>query len=58
MRLNRKTTDKLIKVFALIILLGITVFFICTVRNGSLTFLTHKEDYKNIYAYTESYSQQ
>ncbi len=35
-------------------LLGITFAFISIVSDGSLSLLTRKEDYKNVYAYTES----
>lgn len=54
MRLTRKVTDRMIQIFALMLLLGITFAFISIVSDGSLSLLTQKEDYRNVYAYSES----
>ena len=54
MKLTRKVTDRIIQGIALLLLLGITFAFIGAVSGGKLTFLTQKEDYKTVYAYTES----
>lgn len=54
MKLTRKTNDRIIQGIALLLLLGIAYAFISAVSGGSFSFLTPKEDYKNIYAYTES----
>ena len=58
MKLSGKNTDRMTQLFALMILLGIVAAFISTVSDGSFSILTRKEDYKNIYAYTDENSEQ
>lgn len=53
MKISGKIIDRFTQIFALIVLLGIAAALISLVKEDQLPFITNKDIYADVYAYTE-----
>ena len=53
MQISAKLMDRLTQIIGLAVLLGIAAALISVVRSGNLPYITDKESFGVVYAYTE-----